>query len=148
MMLDKFTKKLYILFQMTTVYNKLVSALNSAINSGKVLDVSKLQINGTGFKTHDMPKTATGDKKCAGNFPVISDNYASYLTAMKILGPEYLPYAEEYLVLHGNKVHVPKVAKLVTPGIQTKGAILTYGQKPTVAILGAQLPVATAQNPY
>lgn len=83
------------------IHDKLVISLNKAIEKGKVLDVSNLAADGTGSRAIRMPKTGKGTKKWIDNFPVLSDNYASYLLAMKIFGPEYIVYADQFLQLYG-----------------------------------------------
>lgn len=83
-------------------YIKLVTALNEAVAVGKILDVSGLKQDGTGARKINMPKTAKGKKRWVENFPVVSNNYESYLLAMQLLGNDYLPLAERYRTAYGN----------------------------------------------
>ena len=57
---------------------KLISAYNAAVAEGKVLDVSALQVDGTGARRIKIPKTTRGTKKWVGDVPIVSDNYNSY----------------------------------------------------------------------
>lgn len=91
---------------MATPYAKLVTALNDAVKTGKVLDVSKLSADGKGSRTIPMPKSGKGTKKWVDNFPVLSNNYASYALAMQILGPEYAVYSQQYANLYGTGAYV------------------------------------------
>ena len=75
-----------------------------------------------------MPKTYTGTKKWVGDlydFPVMSDNYNSYLLAMQIFGPEFISYADEYYqlyeankIIRSPKAKSPQVKTAVTPNFR------------------------------
>lgn len=84
-------------------YTKLVTAYNEAIASAKVLDVSGLQVDGTGSRKINYPKTGNGTKKWVGDVPVVSDNYASYHLAMQFLGPDFAGYSQQYLNQYGGQ---------------------------------------------
>ena len=71
-------------------YNTLVNQINQAIASNKVLDVSHITDDGHGTKKIIIPKRIIED------LPIASDNYESYLRAIKILGPNYDSYAQKY----------------------------------------------------
>ena len=86
-----------------TAYNKLVTALNEAVAANKVLDVSGVKEDGTGSRKINTPKTNKGTKKWVADFPVVSDNYASFAIAMRILGNDYLPLADQYYQRHGGQ---------------------------------------------
>lgn len=85
----------------TNAYTKLVRALNGAQTVGKVVDVSNLQPDGSGLRTINVPKTTRGTKRWVGDFPLVSDNYPSYLLATQILGAEYAQLAQEFGQLYG-----------------------------------------------
>lgn len=111
-------------------YLKLVTALNAASAAGKVVDVSKIEADATGIRTVVVPKSGKGTKRWVGNFPVISDNHASFRRAMEILGAEYLPYAEQYLALYGAQktVRAPPTPRLTTVTVKSPrnlGPIIT-----------------------
>ncbi len=97
---------------------KLATAYNAVVQNGKVLDVSKLTENGTGWKSTNYPKGDAngvfhGTKKWVGQVPVVSDNYQTYALAMRLLGPEFEPFANEFFRQHGGQklVRSPKVVK-------------------------------------
>lgn len=87
-----------------SAYTKLVTALNEAQATGKVLDVSNIEADGTGIRKIPAPKTTRGTKKWVVDFPVVSDNYQGYAMAMQILGDQYMPLAQQYFQLYGEKV--------------------------------------------
>jgi hypothetical protein len=136
----------------------LVTALNNAVKSGKVLDVSKLQPNGTGYRIVDIPKTSKGKKRWVDNYPVISNNYDSYALAMKILGPEYEQFAIKYLQMFGS-TPVVKVQKVVehkpipipanSPRMITipPGAAFPFGKKTPVRVSTPKSPVIIPTQP-
>ena len=84
-------------------YTKLVTAYNEAIANNKVLDVSGLQVDGTGSRKINYPKTGNGTKKWVADVPVVSDNYASYHLAMQFLGPDFSGFAQQYLNQYGGQ---------------------------------------------
>lgn len=86
---------------MATPYAKLVTALNDAVRNNRVIDVSDLTADGKGVRTIPIPKTGKGTKRWVENFPVLSNNYATYQLAMQFLGPEYAVYSQRYLELYG-----------------------------------------------
>lgn len=101
-------------------YVKLATALNEAVAAGKILDVSGLKPDATGARKINMPKTAKGKKRWVDNFPIVSDNYASYALAMQILGNDYLPLAEKYRATYGDGIgligtQAPKVTTAKSP---------------------------------
>lgn len=84
---------------MDKIRTKLILALTRALNEGKVLDVSKLDIRkGTGMKHINVPKTHRSTKKgiLIQQMPVVSDNLLTYEKVMQILGPEYIVYSQAY----------------------------------------------------
>ena len=89
-----------------TPQTKLVNLINTARAEGKVLDVSELKPDGTGTRKIPIPKTSKGTKRWAGDLPVVSNNYQSYLQAMTILGQQYVPLAQEYLNTYGSAKNV------------------------------------------
>lgn len=102
-------------------YLKLATALNEAVAAGKILDVSGLKPDATGARKINMPKTAKGKKRWVDNFPIVSDNYASYALAMQILGNDYLPLAEKYRATYGDgtgliATQAPKATTARSPG--------------------------------
>lgn len=109
------------LLEMTTAYNKLVTMFNQAVAAGKAIDVSKIKTDGSGALTIVLPKTGRSTKRGFPDFPVYSDNYASYKFAIDIFGPEYLPYAEQYLATFGDGTQAVAVAAL--PGVALPGAV-------------------------
>jgi hypothetical protein len=142
--------KKYQSVKMTTpisAYTKLVTALNDANANNKVLDVSGLKTDGTGYKKIDMPKTTRGNKKWVDNFPVVSDNYGSYMLAMQIFGPDYIQYGDEYYRLYGgNKIiQIPKPVVAKSPS-RLGPAILNFPvYQNTPAPITIQIPVQTAK---
>lgn len=86
---------------MSAAYVKLVTLLNQATDSGKVLDVSGINPDATGIRVVNMPKTARSSKKHIRDLAVYSNNYNSYRAAMEILGPEFLSYADEFRAEYG-----------------------------------------------
>lgn len=100
---------------MATVYTRLVTSLETAVSNGKVLDVSKLNPDGTGSRKID-PSRRKNIKGIEG-FPIVSDNYTTYYLTMQILGPEYLQYANQYYSLYGNTKIPSEIAGIT--GIST-----------------------------
>lgn len=86
---------------MSAAYVKLVTLLNQATDTGKVLDVSGINPDGTGLRIVNAPKTHRSSKKHIRDLAVYSNNYAAYRTAMEILGAEFLQYADEFLAEYG-----------------------------------------------
>ena len=78
---------------MTTAYTKLVNAINGAAAKGKLVDVSELKQDGSGYRVIQAPKKGLAStKKSIPGMPVSSNNYASYALAMGILGPQWLGF--------------------------------------------------------
>ena len=128
---------------MNTTYTKLVTALNNAVSSGKVLDVSGLKADGTGSRKIDTPKTASGTKRWITGVPVVSDNYNTYLFAMQTLGQEYLPYAQQYRQLYGEG----KIVRATKPQVDTRAATM-FPMTPNMPQLVAVTPgMATVRSP-
>lgn len=76
--------------------DKFVTAYHALKDTCKVLDVSTLTTEGTGFRTVDQPKTDRGKRKKIDPVPIISNNYDTYLIAMQFLGPTYDQFALQY----------------------------------------------------
>jgi hypothetical protein len=135
-----------------TAQVKLAQAYNAVAQAGKVLDVSKLTANGTGWKSANYPKGDAngmyhGTKKWVAPVPVVSDNYQAYALAMQFLGNDFLPYAQEFLRLHGGQkiVRSPKVAKPPsTRRTPKKQSAVPGGFVP--APLGSRVPVPMSQQ--
>jgi len=95
--------------------------LFAVVKDGKVLDVSELQEEGTGAKGHEVPKSDKGKKKwvmlnvnndlTVEAIPIISNNYAAYDLAVRMLGEEYAPYSQMFLEQHGNITYTKKPQK-------------------------------------
>ena len=113
--------------QQSTIH--LVKLYNMAVEQGKVVDVSKLQLNGYGGKLIDYPYegiyAATQGKGRITGVPIVSDNYASYDIAMAILGPGYRKYAIIFLTTYGNAPIVEdplnKLKRLYAKAVESGG---------------------------
>ena len=81
---------------------QLIDRVNLAQQSGKVLDVSNMDANGKGIRAVNPPTRRSGKIGVSG-MPIISNNYPDYSAAMRLLGPEYQQYADEYARLYGTQ---------------------------------------------
>ena len=85
----------------STASAKLQQSYQTAINEGKVLDVSKIRTDGAGSRTMNYPKSVSGSKKWVDNLPVVSNNYNAYAFALQLLGPDFKQYADLFLQMYG-----------------------------------------------
>ena len=100
--------------------DKFVEQYNAAVQSGKYLDVSKLNATGKGSRRMEPPKTDRGTKKSVPGFAhVLSDNYPAYQMAMSFLGPEYAPWAQQFASMYGGG-QISRVAKAATKAPSTR----------------------------
>ena len=123
---------------------RLATAIETARKQGKVIDVSTINPDATGVRTIKIPKTATGTKKWIGDFPVVSNNYATYLQAMTLLGQEYLPLAQHYLATHGG-AKIVRTPRTIAAAAKSPGR---FGPKieafPTTANMPPLITIPTA----
>jgi hypothetical protein len=77
------------------IHDRLVSILQEAGRRDLLLDVSKLNRDGTGAVILEQFE-ASEMWKMIGDLPVISDNFPAYNLAMKILGAKYEAWNENY----------------------------------------------------
>ena len=115
---------------MTTAYTKLVTALNKAASTGKVLNVSKLSADGTGSRIVDYPKSGRGNKRWVEGFPIMSNNYESYRLAMNILekgnpGGGYNQLADKFMTQHGTVKITPSPKAAGAKSPKLFGPIIT-----------------------
>lgn len=82
---------------MSSARVSLYSRLNRLRGPNEVLDVSRIHPDGTGITLRTRSPRSLG----VPGLPIVSNNYPSYATAMRLLGPRFEPYADEYLRLHG-----------------------------------------------
>lgn len=85
---------------MNAPYKKLLIALNKAIITGKLVDVSMWNsVKGTNIKLIPHPKSVHSTKKGIHTdiLPIVSDNIKAYQSAMCILGPDYTIYVDTYI---------------------------------------------------
>ncbi len=61
----------------------------------RVLDVSRMSLNGVGIKAIYKPGSGSRKKGVPG-IKVVSSNRENYVTFMKMLGPKYMKYVDEY----------------------------------------------------
>lgn len=124
---------------------KVNKQLYKAVDQGKVLDVSKLKVDGTGTVAHPpLAPTYRGSKKQVGSLPVISDNKETYELAMQFLGPEYHAYVA-YFPATVPAVQLTSVTPKVTLQLVSQMSNLTVSSAP---ILQPMLqPVATVVQP-
>jgi len=94
---------------MTTILTR----VNQLAGTNNVLDVSKIRPDGTGIRVITAPTTRSA-KKMIPDLPIVSDNYNAYRAAIRLLGPEYQPYANEYLRLYGEG-EIPTTLTQVRP---------------------------------
>ena len=100
--------------------DKFVEQYNAAVQSGKYLDVSKLNATGKGSRRMEPPKTDRGTKKSVPGFAhVLSDNYPAYQMAMSFLGPEYAPWAQQFVSMYGGG-QISRVTKAATKAPSTR----------------------------
>jgi hypothetical protein len=92
-------------------YLNLVTELYKAVNTGKLLDVSNLNPDGTGAVIIPLSETIYSVKNRVAWFPVVSNNYVKYKLAMDIMGPQYEFYAADYLKLFGPITHYEGLQK-------------------------------------
>lgn len=124
-----------------TASSKLAIAYTEAEATGKVLDVSGLQADGTGTRKIPVPKTTRGTKKWVMGVPVVSDNYASYALAMQLLGPGFAPFAQEYLNLYGGQ-RIERVARPAQGATRPNTRLgEPIGAFPLTATMPATIPV-------
>jgi hypothetical protein len=103
-----------------TPQQRLAAAYNKSQADGKLLDVSKLANDGTGYKSAKPPKTARGTKKGINPVPVISDNYQAYALAMAMLGEGFKPYADQYYQTYGGGQILPQTQQKKAAGPSTR----------------------------
>jgi hypothetical protein len=130
---------------MNTAHTRLVEAINKSAKAGKVLDVSGLNPDGTGSRIVNIPKSDRGTKKWVPGVPIISDNYTTYALAMRILGEQYVPYADQYQAMHGvaKMVRSPKVATgqgAMAPFPMTQNMPALIAATPGVPLMNAKSP--------
>lgn len=101
--------------------NKLIIALAAAEEKGKVVDVSRFA-NAKGLRVIAAPKTSRSAKKHVPGLAIVSDNLATYVYAMDLLGPEYARYASEY-----DRLYTPKI--VVTPKIRAANLHTAVAQR-------------------
>ncbi len=73
----------------------LMQRVQEAAAAGKVVDVSKMTAAGTGARTIPAPGPKAKKVGVAG-LALVSDNAASFATAVRMLGPEYEGYIARY----------------------------------------------------
>lgn len=66
------------------------------LRSDQVIDVSKIDVTGSGWRTIPKPKTNKSTKKGIEGLPIVSDNIDSYRLAVNILGEKYNHYITAY----------------------------------------------------
>lgn len=84
---------------------QLFRMLDSANQNDKVLDVSKITMDGKGARMVSIPKTDRSSKKQIEELNIMSDNYESYKLATDILGPAFSVFADAYLFNFGDLKH-------------------------------------------
>lgn len=82
--------------------DKLFKMSEKAESDDKVLDVSKITVDGKGARVIQAPRSDRSSKMQISDLNIVSDNYESYKLAMSILGPEYNVYSAAYLRNFGN----------------------------------------------
>lgn len=85
--------------------DRLFRILESADQNDKVVDVSKITVDGKGARMVSIPKTDRSSKKQIEGLNIISDNYESYKLATDILGPQEKIFADAYLYNFGDLKH-------------------------------------------
>jgi len=69
--------------------------LSNPLAEERVLDVSRMSLNGIGIRSILKPVSASRKKGVPG-IKVASSNRENYVTFMKMLGPKYIKYIDEY----------------------------------------------------
>ena len=81
-----------------------MNALNK-LTEGKVLDVSKIKLDGSGTRAIKAPTRASSTKRSLPELPTIySDNLIGYQRALRILGPEYERYVQKFASQYGERI--------------------------------------------
>ena len=97
---------------------------------GKIIDVSKLQEDGTGYKTVNMPKRL-GNRFYVRSIPIISDDLAHYLRALSQLPGGY-------------QSHLPEISAL---NDHNSMLMVMRGQQPVSLFQILNLPTPTSATP-
>ena len=69
--------------------------LSNPLAEERVLDVSRMSPNGVGIRSIYKPGSGSRKKGVPG-IKVVSSNRENYVTFMKMLGPKYMKYVDEY----------------------------------------------------
>lgn len=129
-----------------TPQEKVIKGYNKAQAAGNLLDVSKLQNDGTGYKSVKPPKTTRGTKRGIDPVGVVSDNYAAYNLAMTLLGPTFIPYSNLYLTTYGGQQILPQTQqKKATAGPSNRYGDIIY-EVPAVATVNLATVTVRAQG--